>query len=134
MSNEPLGLAVPLLLFIEPFLLRMEDGSSEVGEVGRLELSNFNTRLLLLSFMFRMPSTSLGLAASSRKTVVFDTKDVFLLESSPPLVLEASKLLLGENVNDDLRPPPGLIPLKGVETPEEPLNTISLCLKEGKNC
>ena len=101
---------------IDPFLFKMpppldenEGPSSEVGEVGRLELSNL--------------TLSTGSALWSRKTVVLVTNEAFLFSAS----FEAegwdtsATFRFGENVKDDLLPW-----LNGVDTPDDPLNKTSL--------
>ena len=104
---------------VEPFRFKIPpieaEISSEVGEVGKEELSNLS---------------SIGLEApGSRKTVVFETNDAFLTGEAEELSLFSSVTdLLGEKVSEDLL----LLLLSGVETPEEPLKSTSLIFSGGE--
>ena len=96
--REPID---PLRLRIPPPALEVkrEDGpSSEVGEVGKLELSNFT--------LSTMDSGLEEIFCWSRNTVVLVTKAGLLLVSSLEAEVEAisATFLLGENVREDLRP------------------------------
>ena len=120
--------------FIPPPTDDVVDISSEVGEVGKLELSN----LTLSEFKsgiskFKWPAAPAGfeplhtpalllLRSGSKNTVVFVTNDVFLSTEFVAVwfgLLPWSSFdtdLFGEKVSEDLL----LLLLNGVDTPEEP--------------
>ena len=96
----------------DPFLFRIPPlgDSSVVGEVGNEEESNLTRSVedvgLLVVSRFKPEVFRSG----SRNTVVFDMNEDFLS---------------GEKVKDERLAAPEAELLKGVETPEEPLKTIS---------
>ena len=120
--------------FIPPPTEDVVDISSEVGEVGKLELSN----LTLSEFKsgiskFKCPAAPAGfepltpalllLRSGSKNTVVLVTNDVFLSTEFVavwfgllPAWSSFETDLLGEKVSEDLL----LLLLSGVDTPEEP--------------